>query len=126
MDFLHITKSGNVIDHAVVEAVDHLLLMEKKLSKWEFIAHLVRVWEKRFPELARSYASQTARSYYHGELKNKFGATNDLGMRRLADIPASLMDVLAVFYPDEVKTKRFLISFLKEFPQFAVPEKENL
>lgn len=117
-----ITGRGTAVSAEAMHAVDHLLEMEKKLPKWEFIAMIVKVWAKRRPDLWASYTNRSKNEQYRGELLNDHGATRDLGMRRVIDVPVDLWDTIGFFYPEEYNTLPFQKSFANEFPMFRVSE----
>lgn len=117
-----VTPRGTVVSADAMHAVDHLLDMQKRLPKWQFIALIISVWAKRDPEMAKSYQSRGQNEFYRGEMRNKHAASQDMGMRKMIDVPQKLWDTIGFFYPDEVREKKFIKDFANEFPAFRVSE----
>lgn len=118
MDLVRLTARGNIIHQEVVDAIDHLFSVQKTLSQFDFIRELEKVCAAREPELYQSYSSYSSNEVYRGTNLNRFAANKGMGMRRLVDIPRSLFDLIEYFYPGIMKERKWVLRFLKEFPQY--------
>lgn len=101
-----------------VEAVDNFIAKVRSKPMWDVISFLISVYLKYHPEFVTKEQS--------APLLNKFGASKDMGHRKLLNMPVDLKDMIDWFYGDEIKSigpVKFWRSFAKRYPVFAVPEK---
>lgn len=118
-----VRPDGKVYPAWAYEAVEKLLEKIRGKNMWEVVSFLVEVYEKRDPEGTKK--RQEAMAQRRKNLKNRWGANKRKDMRHLVSIPADLKDLMSFFLTD-FDNVDFWRQFAKRYPQYSVPERENI
>jgi len=99
--------------------VEHLIKKIDKYGMWSTIDEIVKIYTTNYR------AELDAHAYKEVQLKNDFGATDDLGSRFLGTIPERLYDTICFLFEDELAQdrKKFMLEFFKRYPAFSVARK---
>lgn len=121
---IEILDNGSFRPAANVAAVERIMAASKKMSFWDCLDEIMKVWQERNPSRWEEiiYEVKLTKS----DLKDKkFATTPSKNMERrlLLRMPDFVNYAITILYPDFKMDRKFFNTFARRYPAFRVSDK---